>query len=331
MNCPRLQAPHGVADGAAGRRRGLALELHQQETPHCQLARQLLSRLPHEVQEGAIQQLDRRRVQRHEIGDRVGQRVEVRKAEDHAAHVRGDRLEAPFDCGHDSERALRSDEQVQLVRGLCVAVQRVAARALAGAGEAVSHQLARRGLKMPAGRAVHTPLHAPGRPVVVDHLDGLDPAAHAPAAHRTRARRVRGDHAARRREPTRRRVGRQAQAERARGLIHLGPGHRCADPERALAPIRDQPVEPLTQVHDHSPADAPARHPTPCAARHERRARRRRPAHQLLRLFHSVRDGDARGDDAVDPGTLRVSGPETGVGRDRGRHARHRARYAVRG
>src|SRR2546427_6386472 len=47
---------------------------------------------------------------------------------------------------------------------------------------------------------------------------------------------------------------------------------------------------------------------------HERRARLRRPADQLLQVLDSARDRDAGGDDAVDPRPFGVGGADALVG-----------------
>src|SRR2546422_3666306 len=114
--------------------------------------------------------------------------------------------------------------------------------------------------------------------------------------------------------PSRPGVGREPQPERPCGSVHLSPGHRRADPDAAPLPAGLGPREPLAQIHDHAAAHTGARHSAPSAPGHERRARLRRPADQLLQVLHAARDRDAGGDDAVDPPPLRVGGAGTLVG-----------------
>src|SRR5207245_9850426 len=91
-------------------------------------------------------------------------------------------------------------------------------------------------------------------------------------------------------------------------------GPRRAPPAVTPVPVGLGPPDPRAQIHDPAPAPAAARHPAPPAPGHERRARLRRPANQLLQVLDSARDRDAGGDDAVDPRPFGVGGADALVG-----------------
>ena len=149
---------------ARGRLLVVPLHLHQQHGFGAGLA--------DELEEGAVQQLDGRRVVREQRGDGIAQGVERPERDAEACPRRGQRVEPPLGRGDEAERALGADQKVEQVARLEPRVQRVARGVLPGTGKARAHQL--------GGGADG------GRRIGLEPLDA--PACAAPAAGRGGAR-----------------------------------------------------------------------------------------------------------------------------------------------
>ena len=318
------QAAHRVPDHASRRRLRLTLELDQQQCfePLGQAGGS--ARSPHEVEQRPVQQLDRRRVQGHEVGDRLRDLLQPFEPQGGARQIGGDRLQPPLDRGDERERALRPGEQVELVSGCGKAIERIAGGILARLGKVSRDQPALVGGQMEplpgtgrdSFRAPRPPNDPPRLAIRSDDFDRFHPAPHAATPHRARPCCVGGHHAARRRERARGWVGGEPQAEGSRGRRQLGPRDGGARPEPPAGPVGRGPVEALAQVHDDAAPHASPGHPAPGAPGHERGARRSRPSDERLQLLHPPRQSDRRRNDPIDPCAFRVRGSAAGIGEE---------------
>ena len=108
MRGERLQGAHGVADGPASGRRRIALEFDEEQDVGT--LGQARPRVAGPRQEGAVEELHRRRVQRHEIVHRRAQGFETREPQRRSGDVRRKRRKPPLDRGDEGERPLGADE-----------------------------------------------------------------------------------------------------------------------------------------------------------------------------------------------------------------------------
>ena len=98
-----LEPADGITDHAAHGRGGFAFELHEEQTGHPGGFRD-------ELQQRAVEQLERRWLQRHEIRDGFSHRAEIGESQRCAGSVGRNRIEAPMHRGDDREGAFGADQ-----------------------------------------------------------------------------------------------------------------------------------------------------------------------------------------------------------------------------
>ena len=234
----RGPGPHGVGPQRHRLAKGtgiVPLDLHQQDRLHLRHPLAELG-MPHQVEEGLVEQLDRRRLHREQRRHHLHQVVEGPELDPESGAMRGLGVEPPLDRGHEAEGALRADDEIeQVARGEPVH-QGVARGVLSRLGEPSGDDAVRghdrrgylgveaadRFRALDAGASAAAQLQHLARPG--HQLDRLHPAAHAAVAHRPGAGRVGGNHPAERGEAAARRVGGQPKPMLVRGGVELREG-----------------------------------------------------------------------------------------------------------
>ena len=96
-----------MLDGLARGRLVVPLHLHQQHG--------LGARLAHQLEEGAVEQLDGRGLVLEQRGDGVAQRVERPQAHAQPRPGGRQRVQPPLGRGHEAERPLGADQEIEQV------------------------------------------------------------------------------------------------------------------------------------------------------------------------------------------------------------------------
>ncbi len=252
----------------------------------------------------------------------------------------GHAIEAPFHLGHESERPLRSHDEVESIAGAEVGIQRKARRVLGGARETQPDQLARladggRRVALEAGEcsgvgAGRKCRRGPGvagepRHVAVggDERDALHPAAHAAVPKRAGAGSVGRDYPAGGGPAPAGRIGREAERVLGRQGLELAQRGPRPHPRPTLRrPNLETGAVHAGEVHHDAVAHIAPAHGASCAPGNERDPLGRRPADQLDQVVDVGGERHGAGDDAIDAGPLGVRGPGSLVGSEQAAQAR---------
>ncbi len=149
----------------------------------------------------------------------------------------------------------------------------------------------------------------------VHPLQRADPVPHAPAPDRRGASRVGGRHPAERGPLAARGHRRELEAVRTGGGVEGAGGDAGRHVRLPVCGVHLEPGRAERgEVHHDALAHVSAAHGTPGAARHERRAARRRPADQSPEIGYVCGHCHPGGHDPVDTRPLRVRGAGAVIG-----------------